>query len=231
MPSQQELAIDPKAAYVHITSNETIQGCSSKPILNRLLPSFATLRQIPISSFRCFQIRNDLRLCPEERWPSGVTVVIVRKELIERSKEDLPGYLSYKNHSTEGSMWNTPPTFAIYTLGLVCQWLEETIGSLEKMLKINQEKAALVYSIVDKYPELYIGHAQKASRSLMNVTFKFKEEETEKAFLKGAEALGLDSLKGHRSVGGIRASIYNAMPLAGAHTLADYMNDFAIKHS
>jgi len=163
--------------------------------------------------------------------PAGVTVVIIRKDLLERSTNDLPGYLSYKNHAAEGSMWNTPPTFAIYTLGLVAQWIEETIGGLDAMLKVNQEKASTVYSVVDRFPKMFIGHAQKDSRSLMNVTFKFPTEDLEKSFLKGAEAHDLDSLKGHRSVGGIRASIYNAMPMAGVKVLAEYMTEFATKNA
>lgn len=126
-------------------------------------------------------------------------------------------------------MWNTPPTFAVYVLGLVTEWLETTVGGLAAMHKINQEKAKCVYDAMDAFPELYQGHARKEDRSLMNATFRFPDEETEKAFLDQAQKLGLDSLKGHRSVGGIRASIYNAMPMEGAKLLASFMKDFAAK--
>ncbi len=163
--------------------------------------------------------------------PAGVTVVIMRKELLERSADSLPGYLNYRNHAKEGSMWNTPPTFAIYVLGLIGEWLEESIGGLNEMLKINRHKARLLYSKLEEYPELYIGHAQPDSRSLMNVTFRFAKPELEKSFLALAESRGLCTLKGHRSVGGIRASIYNAMPMEGVSLLAETMEEFAQKNA
>ncbi len=231
LPSDSELKFNPKAAYVHTTSNETIQGVQFQndptcpaPLVTDCSSDFM-YRPMDVSKYGL------VYACAQKNaGPAGVTVIIIRKDLIERSQDSLPGYLNYKNQASEGSMWNTPPTFAIYVLGLVAQWLEETIGGLDKMLEINKKKAALVYDAVDKYPKLYYGHAQPAARSLMNVTFRFDSEEIEKQFLKGATAAGLDSLKGHRSVGGIRASIYNAMPMTGAQALADYMHDFATKH-
>jgi len=231
LPSASELKLSSNAAYVHITSNETIQGVQFQSDIDSPAPlvcdssSDFLYRPMDVSKYGL------IYACAQKNaGPAGVTVVIIRKDLIERSQDNLPGYLNYKNQSSEGSMWNTPPTFAIYTLGLVAEWLEETVGGLASMLEVNQKKAAMVYSVVDKFPKFYIGHAQPESRSLMNVTFRFTDEEIEKRFLKGATALGLDSLKGHRSVGGIRASIYNAMPMAGVQTLADYMNDFATKN-
>lgn len=231
LPNAAELKLNSNAAYVHITSNETIQGVQFQSDFDCPAPlvcdssSDFLYRPMDVSKYGL------IYACAQKNaGPAGVTVVIVRKDLLERSQDNLPGYLNYKNHASEGSMWNTPPTFAIYTLGLVAQWIEETIGGLSKMLDVNRQKASLVYSVVDKYPNFYIGHAQPQSRSLMNATFRFTDEEIEKRFLKGATALGLDSLKGHRSVGGIRASIYNAMPMAGAQTLADYMNDFATQN-
>jgi phosphoserine aminotransferase len=231
LPVIADLKLSSSAAYVHMTSNETIQGVQFQSDFE----SPATLvcdsssdflyRPVDVSKYGL------LYACAQKNaGPAGVTVVIIRKELLERSKDTLPGYLNYKNQAAEGSMWNTPPTFAIYTLGLVAEWLEETVGGLSKMLEINRKKASLVYSVVDKFPAFYIGHAQPASRSLMNATFRFSDEEIEKRFLKGAVTHGLDSLKGHRSVGGIRASIYNAMPMEGAKALADYMNDFATQN-
>ncbi len=159
--------------------------------------------------------------------PAGVTVVVIRRDLLQRSREDLPGYLSYRNHAENDSMWNTPPTFAIYALGLVAQWLEETIGGLDKMLELNQRKAALLYDVLDSFPDLYIGHARREDRSLMNVTFRLASAELEAEFLQQAGGRGLGNLKGHRSVGGIRASIYNAMPIEGVQALAEFMQDFA----
>ena len=157
--------------------------------------------------------------------------MIIRKDLLARSNDNLPGYLNFNNHAKEDSMWNTPPTFAVYVLGLVTEWVEKTIGGLEAMHQINQDKAKLVYDAIDRHPAMYLAHAQKSSRSLMNATFRFPNEDLEKAFLTQAQAHGLDSLKGHRSVGGIRASIYNAMPMAGVAILAQLMDEFASKNS
>ncbi len=231
LPNFAELKLRPDSAYVHITSNETIQGVQ---FLTDPSSGGAPLVCDASSDFLCRPL--DMRqygmvyACAQKNaGPSGLTVAIIRKDLIERSGGNLPGYLSYRNHAKEGSMWNTPPTFAIYVLGLVAKWLESTIGGLAQMRLLNERKAKLLYSVLDKFPELYIGHAQLSSRSLMNVTFRFPNEAIEKKFLAGAEQLKLCSLKGHRSVGGIRASIYNAMPIEGVQILADYMSDFANK--
>jgi phosphoserine aminotransferase len=163
--------------------------------------------------------------------PAGVTVVVIRKDLLQRSRKELPGYLNYETQAKADSMWNTPPTFAIYVLGLVTEWLEDTIGGLQKMHAYNETKANLLYTVLDQFPEFYLGHARRTDRSLMNVTFRFAKPEVEKQFLAQAKSQGMDGLAGHRSVGGIRASIYNAMPLEGAQCLADFMTDFAKNHS
>lgn len=233
LPSAAELAIRPDASYVHTTSNETIQGVQfpsdldtgSAPLVCDASSDFM-YRPYDISRYGL------LYACAQKNaGPAGVTVVVIKRELLERSSKDLAGYLSYKNHSENDSMWNTPPTFAVYVLGLVAEWLEETIGGLDNMLSINRRKAALLYDVLDQFPEFYVGHARKTDRSLMNVTFRFTNEAIEKQFLAGAADQGMENLKGHRSVGGIRASIYNAMPIEGAQTLADYMADFAKKHA
>jgi phosphoserine aminotransferase len=229
LPPASELKVPGEAAYVHITSNETIQGVQ---FLEDLDTGSVPLVCDASSDFLCRPVDISrygvLYACAQKNaGPAGVTVVVIRKDLLERSSDTLPGYLNYRNHAKEGSMWNTPPTFAIYALGLVAEWLEETVGGLDAMLRINREKASLLYNQLDKYPELFIGHAQPASRSLMNVTFRFPSPELEKKFLGAAEARGLSNLKGHRSVGGIRASIYNAMPMAGVAALAEVMEEFA----
>ena len=233
LPDPGELKISPTAAYVHITSNETIQGVQ---FLDDIHASGTPLICDSSSDFLCRPVNMDryslMYACAQKNaGPAGVTAVIIRKELLERCPENLPGYLSYRNHAKEGSMWNTPPTFAIYVLGLVAEWLEESVGGLDEMLNLNRRKARLLYSKLDDYPQLFIGHAQPDSRSLMNVTFRFPSAELEKEFIASAEQRGLFSLKGHRSVGGIRASIYNAMPLEGVALLAETMQEFAKKRA
>ena len=232
VPTEADLKISSDAAYVHITSNETIQGVQFQHDLTSSAPlvcdcsSDILHRPIDISKYGL------IYACAQKNaGPAGVTVVIIRKDLLARSNDALPGYLNFNNHAKEDSMWNTPPTFAVYVLGLVTEWVEMTIGGLSAMHKINQVKAKTVYDAIDRHPTMYLAHAQKSSRSLMNATFRFPNEDLEKAFLTQAQTHGLDSLKGHRSVGGIRASIYNAMPMAGVQTLAQLMDDFASKNA
>ena len=232
LPLAGELNVTPNAAYVHITSNETIQGVQFPTDLDLPVPVVCD------SSSDVFCRPLDVRkygllyACAQKNaGPAGVTLVVIRKDLLARSNDQLPGYLNFNNHAKEDSMWNTPPTFAVYVLGLVTQWLETTVGGLAAMLELNTKKAALVYNVVDRFPELYSGHAKREDRSLMNVTFRLPNEDLEASFLKQAQTHNLDSLKGHRSVGGIRASLYNAMPIEGAQVLADFMSDFAAKNS
>ena len=232
LPTDDELKFRSDASYVHITSNETIQGVQFQRDLVTPSPlvcdcsSDFMYRPIDVSKYGL------VYACAQKNaGPAGVTVVIIRKDLLTRSSDSLPGYLNFNNHAREESMWNTPPTFAIYALGLVAEWLEKTIGGLAAMHKINIEKAKTVYDAMDRHPNMYLGHARKQDRSLMNATFRLPSEELEKAFLSQAQANGLDSLKGHRSVGGIRASIYNAMPMAGVQSLAQLMGDFATKQA
>lgn len=232
LPLSNEYQTDSKAPYLYITSNETIQGVQ---FLEE--PESGSVPLVCDSSSDIFCRPLDIQrygliyACAQKNaGPAGVTLVVIRKDLLEKAPDDLPGYLLYRNHAKADSMWNTPPTFGIYVMGLVCQWLEETIGGLEKMHALNVKKSNLLYDIVDAFPDLYQGHAQKSSRSIMNVTFRFHDPAVEKLFLENAKAAGMDSLKGHRSVGGIRASLYNAMPLEGVESLASFMKDFAAKH-
>jgi len=156
--------------------------------------------------------------------PAGVTVVIVRDDLLDRTPEQVPTMFRYKIHADKGSMFNTPPCFAIHVVGLVLKWLDG-IGGVPAIEKFNRDKAALLYEAIDA-GDFYRGHAEPASRSLMNVTFNLPTPELEAAFVKEAAALGLDGLKGHRSVGGCRASIYNAFPREGVEKLVEFMRQF-----
>jgi len=159
--------------------------------------------------------------------PSGLTLVIVREDLLARSSPDLPTMLNYKVQAENDSLYNTPPTFGIYLLGLTMQWLK-SLGGLPGIAAINARKAAKLYAEIDR-TGFYRGTARKDSRSLMNVTFRLPSEELEKMFDTEATANGLDGLKGHRSVGGMRASIYNAFPEQGVEALVDFMRDFETK--
>ncbi len=229
LPAASDLRVNPKAAYFYITSNETIQGVQFPGDLDLSGPPLVCDSSSDFL-YRPYDINKYglLYACAQKNaGPAGVTVVVIRKDLLERSASDLPGYLSYQNHAKADSMWNTPPTFAIYVLGLVAEWLEDTVGGLKAMHAINREKAALLYEVLDQFPQFYVGHARPQDRSLMNVTFRFSKPEFEKQFLSVAKANAMDGLAGHRSVGGIRASIYNAMPMDGVKALAELMTDFA----
>jgi phosphoserine aminotransferase len=146
--------------------------------------------------------------------------------LLPRSSESLPGYLNFHTHAEAQSLWNTAPTFSIYILLLVTKWLVHNIGGLAKMEALNRSKSKLLYDVIDASDGFYTGHSQPEWRSMMNVSFRLPSEELTKKFIDGAEEQKMTDLKGHRSVGGIRASLYNAMPVAGVEKLRDYMVDF-----
>jgi len=161
--------------------------------------------------------------------PAGATIVIIREDLLERTPanaESLPAMLDYKNLAKNGSMYNTPPCFAIYICGLVFKWALNEVGGLANVQAQNKEKAEILYKAIDASDGYYRGHAEADCRSLMNVTFRLPSEDQEKKFIKEATAAGLDGLKGHRSVGGLRASIYNAFPKAGVEKLVEFMGEF-----
>ncbi len=157
--------------------------------------------------------------------PSGVTVVIIRKDMVERSQDSLHTMLNYKTHVDAGSLYNTPSVFGIYIIALITKWLTN-MGGLDAMYKTNKEKAGLLYDCIDSSNGYYKGHAVKDSRSLMNITFNLRNEELEKKFIAEATAANFSGLKGHRSVGGIRASIYNAFPKKGVEDLVSFMQAF-----
>jgi len=226
IPRADEIVLSSDAAYVHMTSNNTIYGTEWKA-----LPDVGDIPLVSDTSSDMFSRPIDVARhaliysgAQKNMGPAGVTVVIIREELLARSSASLPVMLNYAVHAENGSMYNTPPVFAIYTLGLVMRWLIGQ-GGLEAIAAVNERKAGTLYAEIDR-TGFYRGTAQKDSRSLMNVTFRLPSEDLEKRFIKDAETVGLDGLKGHRSVGGIRASIYNAFPEAGIGTLVDFMKGF-----
>ena len=226
IPRAEEIVLTPGAAYVHMTSNNTIYGTEWKA-----LPDVGDIPLVSDTSSDMFSRPIDVARhaliyagAQKNMGPAGVTVVIIREDLLARSAASLPVMLSYAVHAENGSMYNTPPVFAIYMLGLVTRWLIGQ-GGLEAIAAVNERKAGKLYAEIDR-TGFYRGTAQKDSRSLMNVTFRLPSEELEKRFVKEAEKAGLDGLKGHRSVGGIRASIYNAFPEAGIDALVGFMKDF-----
>ena len=226
IPGPDELTLTPGAAYVHITTNNTIEGTEwREPPGTNDVPLVADAssnifsRPMPFQRFGLVYAGAQKNL-----GPSGVTLVLIRKDLLERSPASLPTMMNYKVQAENDSLYNTPPTFGIYLLGLTMQWLK-SLGGLPGIAVINQRKAAKLYAEIDR-SGFYRGTAQKESRSLMNVTFRLPSEDLEKAFDKEATANGLDGLKGHRSVGGMRASIYNAFPEQGVDALVEFMRDF-----
>jgi len=226
VPTSSELTLTPGAAYVHMTSNNTIYGTQfhdvpatgDAPLVSDASSDICS-RPIDVSKFGLIYAGAQKNL-----GPSGVTVVILRKDLLTRSADALPSVVNYRLMAENNSLYNTPPTFGIYILGLVLQWIANQ-GGLSAIDAINRRKAQVLYDEIDR-SEFWRPHAQADSRSLMNVTFRLPTEDLEKQFVKEATAAGLDGLKGHRSVGGLRASIYNAFPEAGIVTLVEFMREF-----
>lgn len=228
LPGSGEIELDPTAAYLHFTSNETIFGVEFQeepaagevPLVCDMSSNFLS-RPIDVSKYGLIYAGAQ-----KNAGPAGVTIVIIREDLLGRIPAGLPAMLDYGVLAKNGSMYNTPPCFSIYICGLVFKWLRNEIGGLEKIFQHNREKAGILYEAIDSSDGYYRGHAEKDCRSLMNVTFRLPGEELEKQFIKEATAAGLDGLKGHRSVGGLRASIYNAFPKAGVEKLAQFMAEF-----
>jgi phosphoserine aminotransferase len=223
----REISVNQGAAYVHITSNNTIKGtqwasfpdAGTVPIICDMSSDIFS-RPFDASPFGLVYAGAQKNL-----GPAGVTLVIVRQDMVERVPQDLPTMLKYTTFVENKSMFNTPPCFAVYTIQLVLKWLEETIGGLEAMARANREKADLLYHTIDR-SEFYTGTAGMDSRSMMNVTFRLPSEDLEKQFVQEATEQGLSGLKGHRSVGGCRASIYNASSLEAVQALVDFMGRF-----
>jgi phosphoserine aminotransferase len=230
IPKQDELKLDPEAAYLHFTTNNTIHGTEWKgepdaggvPLVADASSDIFS-RPVDVSKYALIYAGAQKNLAP-----AGVTLVILRDDLLARSPERLPIMLDYNTHAKERSLFNTPPVFTIYVLGLVTKWLLEQ-GGLDGMARRNEEKAKVLYDALDS-TGFYRGHAAPDSRSLMNVTFRLPSEELEKQFVAEATKAGLDGLKGHRSVGGCRASIYNAFPREGVEALVSFMKEFERTH-
>ena len=232
MPLDSELSLDPNAAYVHCTSNETIQGIQmirepeigAAPLFCDASSDFLS-RPVAADKYALLYAGAQKNV-----GPSGMAVAIIRNDMLERVPEGLPSLLDYKLMAENDSLYNTPPSFTIYITGLVMKWLKNTIGGLDKMAALNKKKAQLLYDVIDGSGGYYKGHAKPEYRSMMNVTFTLPNAELEKMFIEQAKALRMDGLKGHRSVGGCRASIYNAMPIEGCQTLRDFMVEFQRKN-
>jgi phosphoserine aminotransferase len=228
IPPRQEWKLDPGAAYVHYCGNETIGGVEffaipetgNVPLVSDMSSTFLS-RPLDVSKFGLIYAGAQKNF-----GPSGLAITIVREDLIG---EVLPGTASmfdYKVHADNGSMYNTPPTYAWYIAGLVFEWLKQK-GGLKAMAEINARKAKKLYDYIDGSGGFYKNPVEVSCRSRMNIPFTLKSEALDEEFLKGAKSANLLQLKGHRSVGGMRASIYNAMPEAGVDTLIDYMKQFA----
>jgi len=229
-PKQSEWKLDSDAAYVHITTNETIGGVEFHWVpdtgdvpLVADMSSHILSRPMDVSRYGLIYAGAQKNI-----GPAGVTIVIVRDDLLGQALPITPTVFDYKVQAENDSMSNTPATYGIYVAGLVFQWLKKQ-GGLTKMEQINRAKAALLYDYLDQ-TEFYLSPVAKDDRSLMNIPFTLRNADLDKAFIQETEAAGLTQLKGHRSVGGMRASIYNAMPIEGVQTLVNFMRDFERKH-
>ena len=231
IPDVKNLKINKDADYIYMCDNNTIYGTKFKeypetgdiPLICDMSSCFLS-EPIDVKKFGLIYAGAQKNV-----GPAGVTIVIIREDLLARApRVPLPAYLDYRIHAENGSMYNTPPTFAIYVCGLVFKWLLKT-GGLEARAKINEEKAKILYDYLDS-SKVFKPYVDKESRSLMNVTFRTQSDEMDAEFLEGAKKYRFTNLKGHRSVGGLRASIYNAMPIEGVKALVSYMKEFEEAH-
>ncbi|MFP5398616.1 MAG: 3-phosphoserine/phosphohydroxythreonine transaminase [Gammaproteobacteria bacterium] len=231
VPPRSEWQLDPNAAYVHICANETIGGVEyhwtpdtgDVPLVADMSSNILS-RPVDVARYGLIYAGAQKNI-----GPAGLTIVIVRDDLVGQALPITPSVFDYKQAADNDSMLNTPPTYSIYVAGLVFQWLKDQ-GGLAAMAAHNERKAALLYDFLDGGSGFYVSPVARDSRSRMNVPFKLKDESLDDAFLEGAQARGMVQLKGHRSVGGMRASIYNAMPLAGVQALVEYMKEFEARH-
>jgi phosphoserine aminotransferase len=234
VPDIAALDVPDDAAYLHVTSNETIQGVelpagfeplAGPPLVCDASSDFLS-RPIPVERYGLLYAGAQ-----KNAGPAGLTVALVREDVLANVPDGLPTMLDYRTYVEHSSLYNTPPVFAIYVLMLVTRWIRDEIGGLDKMHALNREKAALLYEAIDGSEGFYRGHAATSARSLMNVAFRLPTPELEAAFLAQAHDHGLIELRGHRSVGGIRASIYNAMPIDGVRALREFADDFRARNA
>ena len=229
LPFADEIQLDPFAAYLHVCTNETIHGVEipAQRIADTGVPLVADMsshilsRPVPVEKFGLIYAGAQKNI-----GPSGLTLVVVHRDLLGMAPLTIPTVMDYAVMAENGSMLNTPPTYGIYIAGLVFQWLKRQ-GGLAGMAAINDEKARILYECIDQSGGFYTNPVDPDCRSAMNVPFVLADAELDARFLAESKAAGLASLKGHKSVGGMRASIYNAVPLAGVQALVDFMNDFA----
>jgi phosphoserine aminotransferase len=230
VPAPSELQWDPGAAYVHFSSNETIHGVewadgaeptppSGVPLVCDASSNIAS-RPLDVTKYGLVYAGAQKNL-----GPAGVTLVILRNALLARVPAKLPVMLDYRALAEHKSLYNTPPTFSIYVVGLVLRWLLD-LGGLAEMARRNAAKSGLLYATIDESGGFYRGHARADSRSRMNVTYRLPSDDLDKKFVKEATAAGLDGLKGHRSLGGLRASLYNALPFEAVEALVQFMREF-----
>lgn len=227
VPRQEELKINPSAAYLHVCYNNTIYGTEFHYIPEtKNVPLFADMSSDMLSRPLDFKKFSLIYAGVQKNLgPAGVVIVVARKNLLEKSLPTLPTMLRYDTFYKKNSLYNTPPVFSIYMVGKVAAWIK-SCGGLEEMAKKNSRKAKILYDVIDESDGFYLGHADKGSRSLMNVTFRLPKEELEEKFVAEALEKNLSGIRGHRSVGGMRASIYNAMTLEGVEVLAEFMKNF-----
>lgn len=232
IPDMDTIKYSNRDAYVHLTSNNTIHGTQWKGFPENSQSNFIAdmssdilSRSLPIDQFSLIYAGAQKNL-----GPAGVTVVILKKDMLKNVPDNLPTMLDYRTHVDKKSLYNTPPSFAIYMLSLVLQWTKKK-GGIQAIEKMNAEKTNLLYNTIDGSKGFYHGTAEKQSRSSMNVTFRLPGKELEELFLKEAEEEGFVGLKGHRSVGGCRASLYNAVPIESVQALCDFMHTFHHKHN
>lgn len=228
VPKPDEITRSGQSAYFHFTSNETIQGtqwqrypdAGDRPLVADMSSDILS-RPLDGSKFSLLYAGAQKNL-----GPSGVTLVLLRESWLEKANKNVPTMLRYATHVKNDSLYNTPPSFGVYVLDLVLQWIDK-LGGLPAMAERNEQKARTLYDVIDQSGGYYKGHAEADSRSRMNVTFRLPSEQLEKRFVADAQAAGMIGLAGHRSVGGVRASIYNAVGLDACQTLASFMKDFA----
>lgn len=231
IPELSRIEVPANAAYLHVTSNETIEGSQyqqypstgSVPLIVDMSSDILS-RQVDVNQFDFIYAGAQKNL-----GPSGVTVVIAREEMLANSPKHIPTMLRYSTHLSNNSLYNTPPSFSVYIVNEVLKWIEEQ-GALEGVEKMNRKKAGLIYDTIDGSEGFYRGPVDTGSRSIMNITFRLTSEELEKQFVQESEKEGFVGLKGHRSVGGLRASIYNAVPYENCKALTDFMSHFQKTH-